>query len=92
MDSDERRSGVNVAHDEDDEAFDAAAFARVLLTAWVRCREKALKAKNAEVSPTSGEVRFGDLLYALKAHASILQGKGSGRGNRELEWCDTLMG
>src|SRR5512142_1466792 len=59
MNADERRFGVNVAYDERDGFFAAAlAFAEKM----------ALKAENAELPPTGGELRLGDLLNGWFGH------------------------
>ena len=74
VDADEGRRGVNVAHDEGDQALDFAAL-RGRARRRVACllsRQRSLKAEDAEGSPASGEVGFGDLLHAHKWHESIL--------------------
>ena len=75
MDAHQGRRGVNVAHDEGNEAFDFAAGVGVrrVLVAGARHLKRTLEAEDAEVAPAAGKVRFGDLLYSLKSHASILR-------------------
>jgi hypothetical protein len=61
MDSYEWRLGVNVSHDK---------CHRFFLTAVAIAEEVALKAKNAELAPTSRKLRLGNLLYYWFGHDS----------------------
>ncbi len=91
VDADQRRCGVNVAHDEGHEAFDLFALESAFFATRARPRELTLEAQDPEGSPAGGEIRFCDLLDALKCHRSILQGAEireqgigeQGSGNRE---------
>jgi hypothetical protein len=65
---------VNIAHHQSHQFLDLA-IARARLVAGARRGKPAFKAKDAEVSPAGGEIRFGNLLHAFKSHASILLGE-----------------
>lgn len=76
VDADEGWGGVDVAHDEGDEAFNLRGRGRVWRAAGKRLGGLALKAENAEMAPAGGEVSLGDLGDAGECHEFIVRGRG----------------
>jgi hypothetical protein len=71
MDAYERRGGMDVTHHQGHGFF----FAALGLTGPEPIRvglEVSFEAVDAEVSPASGKVGFGDLLYRRNRHTSII--------------------
>lgn len=76
VDSDEWRRGVDVAHDESDEALFLRWRGRVWRAVGERLGGLALKAEDAEVAPAGGEVGLCDLGDVGECHVSIVGGAG----------------
>lgn len=72
VDADERRGGVDVAHDESDEAFNLRGCGGLGRAVGQRLGGLALKAEDAEVAPAAGEIGLGDLCDVGECHASIV--------------------
>ena len=77
VNADERRRGVDVTHDESNEALNRGLRGGLrrgcIRTAGLRCGEPALKAEDAEVSPARREIGLGDFLNAFQRHTCILR-------------------
>ena len=72
MDADDGRRGVDVAHDEGDGGFDAAAGCGMAALQGSGSVDEAFEAEDAEVSPAGGEVGVGDLADAGEGHMAGL--------------------
>ena len=83
VDADQGRGGVDVAHDEGDEAFRLRGGFVAGRAAGRRLGGQALKAEDAEGSPAGGEVSLGDLGDGVETHGFILRGSGRGRAMKE---------
>ena len=70
VDADQRRRGVDVAHDQGDKAFDFLDGAGAI---GGRRLVHALKAENAECAPAGREIGFGDFFDAFQCHRSIVK-------------------
>ena len=82
VDANERRRGVNIAHDKGDEALDGGLRCGGVVVAGARRGEPAFKAEDAEVTPARREVGLGDFLNAFKWHTFILR-RGACGASRE---------
>jgi hypothetical protein len=72
VNSDKRRSAMNVAHDESDSTFDATRGSGQVVVAGLRVVDDAFEAENPEVPPASGEVGVGHLVYGSKRHLFLI--------------------
>ena len=65
--------GVDVAHHQGDGGLDAAGRRGDLVIAGLGIGDDALEAKDAEVSPASGEVGIGELAHGIEGHRLIIR-------------------
>lgn len=73
VDADDRRRCVNISHHQGDGGFDPLHRCGDRVVAWLGVVDDALKAENAEVTPSSGKVGVGHFIYCGEGHNSIIR-------------------
>ena len=73
VDANQRRRGVDIAHDESDEALDGRLRRGCAGAAGLGCGEAAFKSEDAEVSPARRKIGLGNFLNAFQRHTCILR-------------------